>query len=101
MDDNMRALWLLGSLLMSLDLTLAVRTMDARIGPGWYRGVPVPALASAYHPLVQVTGRLVSGKAQPAQQAQTKETAVHTGGYNNTGYICRGDNGKREEGQVL
>lgn len=36
MDDNMRALWLLGFLLMSLDLTLAVRTVDARIGPGWY-----------------------------------------------------------------
>lgn len=97
----MRALWLLGSLLMSLDLTLSVRAVDARIGPGWYRGVPVPTLASAYHLLVQVTGRRVWGKAWPAQQAQTKERAAHTGGYDNTGYICRGDNGKREEGQVL
>lgn len=62
---------------------------------------PCPSSGLCLLPASQVTGRLVLGKAQPAQQAQTKETAVHTGGYNNTGYICRGDNGKREEGQVL
>ncbi|KAM7323002.1 hypothetical protein ACRRTK_018507 [Alexandromys fortis] len=81
----MRALWLLGSLLMSLDLTLSVRAVDARIGPGWYRGVPVPTLASAYHLLVQAPPwkgpkEFKHGPDEPTVDHCSKNNPCHKGG---------------------
>lgn len=69
---------------------------------GWWGGggVPVPALAFACCLLVQVTERRV-GEGTAGPEGPTKEVAAHAGGYENAGYICGGDNEKREEGHVL
>lgn len=59
-----------------------------------------PASSGAERLVVVVVGE-GWGEAQPAQKTQIKEVAAHAGGCEDTGYICGGDNEKREEGHTL
>lgn len=78
--DAMRALLLLGSLLVSLESALLVRAVGTG-GLCWVAlGVPVTSLASACDLLVQVTKSLC-GKVRSAQKAQKEERDTKACGY--------------------